>query len=216
MTNQADVRSLNRIEEFHHQAEAFRSGLLKELEGLLLELRRLTNWIEQDVIGYWSDQSVTAERHWAECRDSLARCQSYVRADEQRPCTEEKKRLRRAEQRLELCQQKLRLSQSALSFWQTELSKQASHIMRCQELAETNLRVACLHLRGQIDLLQRYTQLRSSPSGASSAPAPGSPSTEITSQPSVERSLASASDVEPSIEPGPGLPSKSDSSEQHP
>lgn len=216
MTNQADVRSLNRIEEFHHQAEAFRSGLLKELEGLMLELRRLTNWIEQDVIGYWSDQSVQAERHWAGCRDSLARCQSYVRADEQRPCTEEKKRLRRAEQRLELCQQKLRLSQSALSFWQTELSKQSSHIMRCQELAESKLRVACIHLRGQIDLLQRYTQLRTSPSVASSATAPrttsGTPSTEITPQAAVDSSPAGAAGVEPT----PEMPSKSVSSEQHP
>lgn len=191
MTNQADVRSLNRIEEFHHQAEAFRTGLLKELEGLMLELRRLTNWIEQDVIGYWGDESVKAERHWAECRDSLTRCQSYVRAEEQRPCTEEKKRLRRAEQRLELCQQKLRLSQSALSFWQTELSKQSSHIMRCQDLAETNLRVACLHLRGQIDLLQRYTQLSASPPASAST----TPSTESTPDTSVDRPPADAPDI---------------------
>ena len=195
MTNQADVRSLNRIEEFHHQAEAFRIGLLKELEGLMLELRRLTNWIEQDVIGYWGDESVKAERHWAECRDSLTRCQSYVRAEEQRPCTEEKKRLRRAEQRLELCQQKLRLSQSALSFWQTELSKQSSHIMRCQDLAETNLRVACLHLRGQIDLLQRYTQLSASPSVSPPASASTTPSPESTPDASVDRSPADAPDI---------------------
>ncbi len=169
MTNQADVRSLSRIEEFHQQADAFRMGLLKELECLMLELRRLTNWIEQDAIGYWADQSVRAERHWAECRDNLMRCQSYVRANEQRPCTDEKKRLRQAEQRLELCQQKLRISQAALSFWQSELSKQSSHIMRCQDLAETNLRVACQHLRGQIERLQLYTQLRASPPASESA-----------------------------------------------
>lgn len=205
MTNQADVRSLSRIEAFHQQLEAFRVELLKELECLLLELRRLTNWIDQDVIGYWSEQSLRAERHWAECRDNLARCQSYVRADEQRPCTEEKKRLRRAEQRLELCQQKLRLSQAALSFWQAELSKQSAHIMRCQELAETNLRVACLHLRGQIELLQTYTQLRSMPSApAATTPAEASSSNEVPT---------STPDTEP---PDPLTPSKPDSSEPQP
>lgn len=209
MTNQADVRSLSRIEEFQQQADAFRIGLLKELECLMLELRRLTNWIEQDVIGYWSEQSVKAERHWAECRDNLTRCQSYVRAHEQRPCTEEKKRLRRAEQRLELCQQKLRLSRAALSFWQTELSKQSSHIMRCQDLAETNIRVASLHLRGQIVRLQRYTQLRSAASLSASA----TPSPEPTPDSSIEISPGSISS---SGTPDPAIPFKPDISEQQP
>ena len=98
MADQADVRSLDRLEEFRQQAEAFRTGLLKEIESLTLELRRLTQWLEQDVLGYWGDESSKAERRWAECRDNLSRCQSYVRIDEKRPCTEEKKRLRLAEQ----------------------------------------------------------------------------------------------------------------------
>ena len=163
MADQADVRSLDRLEEFHQQAEAFRTGLLKEIECLLLELRRLTQWLEQDVLGYWNDELVKAERRWAECRDNLSRCQSYVRADEKRPCTEEKKRLRLAQQRLELCQQKLRLSQAALTFWQTERSKLQAHIARCQDLADSHMRVACEHLRGQIERLSLYTQLRSTP-----------------------------------------------------
>lgn len=167
MADQADVRSLDRVEEFHQQAETFRTGLLKEIEGLTLELRRLTQWLEQDVLGYWSDEGVKAERRWAECRDNLSRCQSYVRADEKRPCTEEKKRLRLAEQRLELCQQKLRLSQAALAYWQTERSKLQAHIARCQDFAESNMRVTCEHLRGQIERLRLYTQLRSTPRASS-------------------------------------------------
>ncbi|MEO8270532.1 MAG: hypothetical protein ABI557_12485 [Aureliella sp.] len=184
MADQADVRSLDRLEEFHQYTEAFRTGLLKEIEIVTLELRRLTQWLEQDVLGYWADEGVKAERRWAECRDSLSRCQSYVRADEKRPCTEEKKRLRVAEQRLELCQQKLRLSQAALTFWQTERSKLQSHIARCQDMAESNMRVTCEHLRGQIERLKLYTQLRSTPRAASPSskpipnqtpPNPGSP-----------------------------------------
>ncbi|MCA9157067.1 MAG: hypothetical protein KDA72_01995 [Planctomycetales bacterium] len=177
MADQADVRSLDRLEEFRQQAEAFRTGLLKEIESLTLELRRLTQWLEQDVLGYWGDESSKAERRWAECRDNLSRCQSYVRVDEKRPCTEEKKRLRLAEQRLELCQQKLRLSQAALTFWQTERSKLQAHIARCQDFAESNMRVTCEHLRDQIERLSLYTQLRSTPRSTppSSPPNPGSP-----------------------------------------
>ncbi len=163
MADQADVRSLDRLEEFHQQAEAFRTSLLKEIEILMLELRRLTQWLEQDVLGYWNDERVKAERRWAECRDNLSRCESYVRADEKRPCTEEKKRLRLSQQRLEMCQEKLRLSQAALTFWQTERSKLQAHIARCQDLADSHMRVACEHLRGQIERLSLYTQLRSTP-----------------------------------------------------
>ncbi len=226
MTNRADVRSLSRLEEFHLQAETFRNGLLKELERLLLELRRMTNWIEQDAIGYWSEQSVQAERHWAECRDRLTRCQAYVRADEQRPCTEEKKRLRRAEQRLELCQQKLRLSQAALSFWQSELSKQSAHITRCQDLAESSLRVACLHLRGQIELLQNYAQLRTAPRVTDSAASASTndPALDPVSQrptdasPSADPPAAAPPTATPpsSAPPCPAPPRRSDAPEQQP
>lgn len=170
MADQADVRSLDRLEQFHQQAETFRSGLLKEIENLQLELRRLSQWLEQDVIGYWSEEVTKAQRRFVECRDNLSRCQSYVRVDEKRPCTEEKKRLRLAEQRLELCQKQLRLSQAALTVWQTERSKQQAHIARCQDLAESDMRVACEHLRGQIERLLHYTQLRASPSPSSSSP----------------------------------------------
>ncbi len=174
MADRADVRSLEQLEEFLRRTEAMRGGLLKELEALGLELRRMSHWLSEEVIGYWRDELTKAQRRFAECRDSLSRCLSSVRADEQRPCTDEKKRLRIAEQRLELCQQKLRVSQAALAFWEAERNKQRSYIVRCRDLAESDLRVACEHLRGQIETLHTYANLRSGAS--SSAAASSSPS----------------------------------------
>ncbi len=169
MADRADVRSLEQLEEFLRRTEAMRVGLLKEIEALGLELRRLSHWLSEEVIDYWRDELAKAQRRFAECRDNLSRCLSSVRADEQRPCTDEKKRLRIAEQRLELCQQKLRVSQAALTFWEAERNKQRSYIVRCRDLAEADLRVACAHLRGQIDTLHAYANLRSGATSVAAA-----------------------------------------------
>ncbi len=156
MADNADVRSLEQLESFLLQTEAFRVQLLSEIENLSLELRRLTNWLTNDVHGYWSDELVKAQRRHAECRDVLSRCMSYVREDERRPCTEEKKRLRRAEERLELCQQKLKATAAAIVFWETQRNKQHGRVARCRDLAESEMLVACNVLRDQIELLRSY------------------------------------------------------------
>jgi hypothetical protein len=170
MADKADVRSLAQIEAFWQQLAVFRTQLSAEIEALLMELRRLTNWLNNDVLGYWSDEVVKAERRWTECRDNLSRCMSYVREDERRPCTEEKKRLQIAEQRLELCQQKLKVTRSAILFWETERSKQQAKIAHCRDLAEGDLQVAYHVLADQVARLQNYANLRSPSLPANSQP----------------------------------------------
>jgi hypothetical protein len=170
MADKADIRSLAQIEAFGQHLGSFRTQLSTEIETLHLELRRLTHWLNDDVLGYWTDEVVKAERRWTECRDNLSRCMSYVRENERRPCTEEKKRLQIAQQRLELCQQKLKLTRAAIQFWETERSKQQAKIAYCRDLAEGDLRVACHVLADQLARLQTYANLRSPSPSTTSRP----------------------------------------------
>ncbi len=163
MADKAEVLSLAQMETFQQHLTSFRTQLSREIETLLLELRRLTAWLTENVLAYWSDERVKAERHWTECRDNLSRCLSYVRDDERRPCTDEKKRLQLAERRLELCQQKLKLTQAAILYWETERSKQQAKISRCRDLAEAELQVACHVLSDQVERLKTYANLRAAP-----------------------------------------------------
>lgn len=163
MADKAEVLSLAQVETFQHHLTSFRTQLSHEIDTLLLELRRLTAWLTEDVLAYWSDERVKAERRWSECRDNLSRCMSYVREDERRPCTDEKKRLQLAERRLELCQQKLKLTQAAILFWETERSKQQAKISRCRDLAEAEMQVACHLLSDQVERLKTYANLRAAP-----------------------------------------------------
>ncbi len=169
MADGAEVRSLEQLENYSGQLEHARARLMAEIEYLSLELRRLTNWLENDVLGYWTDECVKADRAWMECRDALSRCMSYVREDEKRPCTEEKKRLHKAELRRELCQQKLKVTKSAISFWEAERSKQHTKVQRCRDMAEADMLVARKHLQDQLQTLASYTSLRSTAFSLASA-----------------------------------------------
>lgn len=161
MASNADVRSLERLQEFLERSEAFRVQLLKELENLRVELRRLTHWIEGEATSYWEEQVRKSQRHLMECQDALVRCMSYVRESERRPCTEEKKRLRRAEARRALCEQKLKLVRSAATFWEREITKVGAKLQRCSDLGEAEMMVAVHHLRAQIENLAAYASLQS-------------------------------------------------------
>lgn len=161
MAAHADVRSLEQIDALLQHMIHFRQELVHELENLELEMRKLTQWIAQGAHGYWRDQLVRAQRHTKECQSALTRCVSAVRQSERRPCTEERKRLSRAEQRQRLCEQKLQLAKVAIREWETTLRKLQAKAAKCRDLSEAELPTGIAHLRGQLEQLQRYAQLRS-------------------------------------------------------
>ena len=152
MPDHADIRSLERLEVFKQHLIRQRQVLLNTLEDLQLEMRRLTDWIQRDARAYWLDQYRAAQRHRIECQEALSRCMATVRADERRPCTEQKQRLARAEDRL--------------STWQRIRTKENARVQRCQDLAETELLVAVERLGKHLDILRRYAELQSPAAGA--------------------------------------------------
>jgi hypothetical protein len=157
----ADVRSFERLEAFLQQSQSTRSSLLKEIESLQVEIRRLTVWIENDADKYWADELQKSQRHWVECEQALLRCRSAVRAAEQRPCTEQRKRLEKATDRRALCERQVRMVRELQMVWNRELTKANSKIQRCRDMAESEMLVAIHHLREQLERLDMYAKLRS-------------------------------------------------------
>lgn len=174
MANQADVRSLEQIERLHEQTTALRTRLGKELETLQTEMRRLSTWLEEHASNYWSGENMKARRHLRACEDNLSRCMSYVRSNEQRPCTEEKKRVRVAKERAELCEKKLQFLKIACNRWEAEQLKIRARMKRCHDMSENDLLVAANHLSKQIDLLKQYAGLQSPISASSTNTQPTS------------------------------------------
>lgn len=170
MSNSANVVSLQQLEHLHQRLLHYRATMEKELDTLMLESRRLDNWVQVEAPDYWLSQRTAAARRLAECKDALTRCQSYVREDEKRQCTDEKKRLQRAHERSSLCEEMLRRAKAAQQHWQREQAKSHTKIQCLRDMIETDLMLAASSLQKDIDALQRYA--------AVTAPSPGLSMTE--------------------------------------
>ncbi len=157
----ANVRSLERLEGFLDHCQTTRVKLLQELENLQIELQRLTSWLENDAARYWAGELQQAQRDWVECEQALLRCRSAVRANEQRPCTEQRKRLEQATERRTLCEHQVKFIRDASLMWQREKTKAEAKIFRCRDLADTDLTVAIHKLKEQLGRLEEYSTIRS-------------------------------------------------------
>ena len=95
------------------------------------------------------------------------RCQATVRADEQRPCTEERKRLERATQRRQLCDSKVRAAREARLVWQKQVIKLGGRLEKTVDLADSELLATVHKLDAIVSTLEAYAQIRSSDKPAS-------------------------------------------------
>jgi hypothetical protein len=186
MSSSANVRSLERLNGFLDHCQTTRVKLLKELENLQIEMQRLTSWLENDAARYWAGELQQAQRDWVECEQALLRCRSAVRASEQRPCTEQRKRLEQATERRTLCEQQVRFVREALLMWQREKAKTDAKIYRCRDLADSDLAVAINKLKEQLGRLEEYSTMRSGAvahieaAAAKKATETGTPNTDST------------------------------------
>ncbi len=111
--------------------------------------------------GYWRQQLTESERWLNECREALMRCQATVRADEKRPCTDERKRVEKAQARRNLCDEKTASRArcdrpvAAASRETARPTSKHSGYGRCRPDGDVN------HLDKIIATLEAYTNLRS-------------------------------------------------------
>lgn len=155
----ARVQSIQAIAEFQDHLQHFRRSLIKELETLQGELSKVAFWILEEADAYWSEQRKIAHKTLNEYQQQLSRCLSYVREDERRSCTEEKKRVSRARQRLELCDEKLRMAKTAARHWESRQQKMRTRIEHCRDLVDSDLAVANTRVLRYLETLESYANL---------------------------------------------------------
>jgi hypothetical protein len=160
--SRAEVRSLAQLQNLRERCGSCRAQTLQQIENLRGELQKLTRWLDDEAAAYWQREMVLAERRWNECREALMRCRATVRADEQRSCTEERKRLERATERRELCDKKLRAVRDARLVWQKQVVKLGGRLEHTADMADASLLLTVHKLDAIIGTLQAYAQLRTS------------------------------------------------------
>lgn len=163
MSDGADVRSLDQLVGLRERVAYTRAQTLQEAEALQVELQKLTRWIEEEALVYWQNEFVLSERLLNESRDALLRCEAAVRADEKRPCTDERKRVERAKARRGLCEPKLRAAREARLAWQKHVTLLRGRLQKIVDMADSDLQNTATQLADIIGTLQTYAQIRSNP-----------------------------------------------------
>jgi len=159
MAGEAHIESIESLKQFSVNLAKLRELTAREVEAIQIELRRLEFWLEEALPNYWEEQRRLANRRWAEARQVLSDCESKVRDDEQRSCSEHRKRLERAAERLSFCEKKLRLLKQCRDDWKQELDRVRPRIAALNELAETDLPLCQSKLQNHLQIMQKYTEV---------------------------------------------------------
>ncbi len=159
MANEAHIESIESLKQLALTLGKMREMTAREVEAIQVELRRLEFWLEEALPGYWEEQMRLANRRWVEARQVLSDCESKVRDDEQRSCSEHRKRWERAAERLAFCERKLRLLKQCRNDWKQELDRVRPRIAALNELAETGLPLCQNKLQNHLEIMQKYTEL---------------------------------------------------------
>jgi hypothetical protein len=159
MAGEAHIESIESLKQFSVNLAKLRELTAREVEAIQIELRRLEFWLEEALPNYWEEQRRLANRRWAEARQVLSDCESKVRDDEQRSCSEHRKRLERATERLSFCETKLRLLKQCRDDWKQELDRVRPRIAALNELAETGLPLCQTRLQNHLEIMQKYTEV---------------------------------------------------------
>lgn len=157
----AKVLSVEALEEYYLYLRQFRTGMLKEMESLDLELRRLSYWVEVEAQRYWESENQLIRRKLSEYLLQLSRCMSYVRESERKPCTEEKKQVAKAKERAGLCESKIQIQKAAATHWESRKTKVRTKLQRSRDMAESELSVALNRLQKYLEQLEAYRQVAS-------------------------------------------------------
>ncbi len=157
MAGNAHLESLESLKQLSIVLKKMRERTARELEATQIELHRLHSWLEESAPAYWEEQFKLAKRRWVDARQVLSDCESKVREDEQRSCTEPRKRMERASERLAFCERKLRILKQCRSEWEQEVDRVRPRIASLNELVETSFPLAIAKLQSHIDVLSLYS-----------------------------------------------------------
>ena len=157
MAGEAHLESIESLQQLAQTLAKMRERTAIEVEAIHLELRRLQYWLDEALPAYWDEQFRLAKRRWVDARQVLSDCESKVRDDEQRSCSEQRKRLEWAANRLAFCERKLRLLKQCRTEWEHAVDKIRPRIAALGELADTGLPLTSAKLQNHLELIQRYT-----------------------------------------------------------
>ena len=161
----AHVNSIDAIRRFRVALLEYDHNVRDALSILLLESRRVLDWVENDRSSYWPRAVREANNRLAEAKNQLEQCQLAARAEDRRSCIEEKKNVQKAKRRMEYCENKAQ----AVKRWRTMIRQEAEEfqggLARLNSHLEIDIPRAVALLERFCIALDKYAAQQPAPSG---------------------------------------------------
>ena len=155
---EAKVKSLEAIEMFLEKVAKLRHDTGKQTDEIRQLLQRVTVWLEKELPEYWGNQKRIAETRWIEARQELLQCQAKTRAEDETPCSIQRKMLRKATERRHLCEDRVRMIPECAMQWNRFLQEISTNVRQLDDLSESSLLNAWNRLQSTLDTLKKYAE----------------------------------------------------------
>lgn len=200
MSTPAQVRSTEAIEGLRRALIKFQERVQNALDTLDGELRRASNWVEQDRPSHWKTQTHDAEDAVHHAKLDLERCLMMTVAGERPTCREQKAALVAAKARRAYCQEK----NEAVRRWQRnfrhEQFEYEGRIGQLRRMTEADVPRAAALLKTILRRLDEYQIERPPESSLSEATGAPISQTTVSQQPASTPMLnetASTAEINP-------------------
>lgn len=156
MSQSAQVHSVAAIDRFRLALAEFEQRTTTALDTLMGEIRRASDWLDNDCPAYWLEQEKRAADGVHQAKLDLERCLIFPVAGEKPACREEKAALRAAHQRLDYCREKRQRVRHWQGILQHEVFEYQGRIGQLRRLLEIDLPAARAKLELAIRRIEGY------------------------------------------------------------
>lgn len=180
MSDQAQVKSFDAIEQVRAALLAFGQQAEEGLTECESEMRRMVDWLEHNRPGFWKEQYRKAWDGVTQAKQDLNRCLMFPVGVNERPsCSEERAALKKAEAKLAYCEQKREQLQHWIREVHHELHAYQGRTARLKEVVEIDVPNGAATLGQILARLEEYKNLTKG-EGSYSPASSGKPATDST------------------------------------
>lgn len=168
MDSQARVASLDRVEDFRAAYAKFGDAARQALLGVDLEIRRMLEWLEKDIIAYWKGEIRRREEKVNEAKAALHRKRITAAFGHTVGDTDEIVQLRKAKARLDEAEEKLKAVKQWHLVVEQEVNEYRAPAQVLGNLLDADVPRALSSLSRMLETLESYLQV----TAPSSEPSP--------------------------------------------
>lgn len=158
MSGPVHVSSIAELERFRAALIEFEKRAQTALDVLTAELRRASEWLDEDRPNYWREQEKQAADSVHQAKLDVERCLIFTTIGDQEPaCRQERMALQAAKDRFEYCHRKRQVVRHWQGVLEHEIDEFKGRISHLRRMLETQLPAARARLQLIIRRIEGYT-----------------------------------------------------------